>query len=97
MPKRPNHVGEEGVTRLALSLIDLRAHFEAQLRTVVRAEQYLRKCQSAKNAQTFAALVDALHRDVQILSDNNRNARIVLDQADVDVRVLKSRRRTWND
>ena len=43
----------DGTAKLALALIDLRAHFEAQLRTVVRAEETLLKCRGAHDAATF--------------------------------------------
>jgi hypothetical protein len=89
MPKRPNW-GDEQMVRLALSLIDLRAHFEAQLRSVNRAEQRLRRCQSTRGTAEFEGDVAALDRDLRVLSDNNRSARAVLDQTDADIHVLRA-------
>ena len=40
MPKRSKDA-DDAIARLALSLIDLRAHFEAQLRTIAHSEQCL--------------------------------------------------------
>lgn len=41
-----------------LRLTDLRAHFEAQLRTVRRAEECLLRCRGAQNAVAFDAAAD---------------------------------------
>ena len=89
MPKRLSQ-GDEQMVRLALSIIDLRAHFEAQLRSVTRAEESLRRCQSARGTVACQASVDGLQGEIGLLSDNNRSARTVLDQAEVDVRALRS-------
>src|SRR5687767_1495633 len=46
---------DDGTTKVLLTLIDLRAPFEAHLRTVVRAEETLLKCRGAHDAATFDA------------------------------------------
>lgn len=79
---------DDRIARLALSLIDLRAHFEAQLRTVIRAEEALRKCRTANDDAAFNASVSALRGEVQIVSDNNRSVRTVIGHMDTDAREL---------
>jgi hypothetical protein len=80
----------DGIPRLALSLIDLRAHFEAQLRAVQRAEDAFLKCRTAGDRAAFAAATSALRIEIQIVSDNNRSIRTVIDQLDADARALES-------
>ena len=87
MGKRSTQI-DDGIARLALGLIDLRAHFEAQLRTVVRAEEALLKCRTADDDAVFDASASALRGEVQIVSDNNRSVRAVIDQMDTDAREL---------
>jgi hypothetical protein len=84
MTKRP----EEPVATLALSLIDLRAHFEAQLRTVTRAEQCLLKCRGATETAAFEIAVQTLRCEIQVISQNNRSIRTVIDQVDADADAL---------
>jgi hypothetical protein len=69
-------------------VIDLRAHFEAQLRRVARAEEALVKCRAARDTAAFEASAAALRHEVQIVSDNNRSVRPVIDQMSVDAREL---------
>ena len=69
-------------------MIDLRAHFEAQLRTVIRAEEALLKCRTADDDAAFQASAGALRGEVQIVSDNNRSVTAVIDQMDIDARDL---------
>jgi hypothetical protein len=73
-----------------LAVIDLRAHFEAQLRTVARAEQALMRCRMAQDSAVFDAAATALRGEVRVVSDNNRNVRAVIDQMDVEARDLVS-------
>lgn len=87
MRKRANH-GNEQMVRMALTLIDMRAHFEAQLRTVTRAERGLRKCRSA-TGPSFQAAADELRRDLELLATNNRSLRPVLEEATGSVRALR--------
>jgi hypothetical protein len=76
------------IASLALALIDLRAHFEAQLRRVVRAEEALVKCRTARDAGAFDSTAAALRGEIQVVSNNNRSVRAVIDQMDVDARDL---------
>jgi hypothetical protein len=76
------------IASLALAVIDLRAHFEAQLRTVARAEQALVKCRSARDPAAFDSATASLRHEVQVVSDNNRSVRPAIDQMDADAREL---------
>lgn len=71
---------------LALALVDLRAHFEAQLRMVARVEEALAKCRTAKDSAAFDSSADALRGQIRTLSDANRRGSVsaVIDQLDVD-------------
>jgi hypothetical protein len=71
-----------------LAVIDLRAHFEAQLRRVVRAEEALVKCRTARDPAAFDSSAATLRGEVRMVSDNNRSVRAVLEQMDVDAREL---------
>ena len=82
-----NH-SDDRITSLALSVIDLRAHFEAQLRAVGRAEAALVKCRTARGSAAFDSAVAALRGEVQGVSDNNRSVRAAIDQMQVDAREL---------
>ena len=76
------------IASLTLALIDLRAHFEAQLRRVARAEETLVKCRTARYSAAFESATAALRREIQVISSNNRSVRAVIDQLDVDAREL---------
>jgi hypothetical protein len=69
-----------------LAVIDLRAHFEAQLRRIAHAEEALVKCRTAKDPVAFDLSATALRGEVQVVSDNNRSVRVVIDQMDLDAR-----------
>jgi hypothetical protein len=74
---------------LALALIDLRAHFEAQLRAVARAEEALVKCRAATDSAEFDFSAAAtLREEVQVLRENNASIRGVIDQLQADAREL---------
>ena len=77
------------IASLALAVIDLRAHFEAQLRMVARAEGSLVQCRTAGDPAAFESSAAALRREIQVVSDNNRSVRIVIDQMDADARDLE--------
>jgi hypothetical protein len=79
----------DGIARLALSLTDLRAHFEAQLRSVHRAEEHLLRCRTAHNGATFAKSRNALRERLQVVSDNNTSVRAVIEQVSADVSRLR--------
>jgi hypothetical protein len=65
---------------LALAVIDLRAHFEAQLRSVAGVEEALVKCRAARDPAAFESQTAALRREVQVLVVNNRSVRVVIDE-----------------
>jgi hypothetical protein len=77
------------IARLALSLTDLRAHFEAQLRSVHRAEEQLVRCRTAHDGPTFAESKNALRERIQVVSDNNTSVRAVIEQVTADVSRLR--------
>ena len=85
---RPSTQVDSRIASLALAVIDLRAHFEAQLRTVARAEEALVKCRNATEPAAFDLSATALRGEIQVVSDNNRSVRAVIDQMDVDAREL---------
>jgi hypothetical protein len=76
------------VAALGLSFTDLRAHFEAQLRAVTRAEQRLAECRDAIDQPSFDAAVHSLQAEVDLVSKNNRSIRAVIDSVDVTTRQL---------
>jgi hypothetical protein len=85
---RPSAPVDNRIASLALSVIDLRAHFEAQLRAVDRTEEALVKCRTARGAAAFDSAAAALRGEVQVVSHNNRSVRPLIDQMDVDARDL---------
>lgn len=87
MGKRTDQ-SDDGTGRLALHLIDLRAHFEAQLRTVARAEQCLFKCRSAQDAVAFDAAAGTLRAETQTVADNRRTVGDLVEQTIVEARGL---------
>jgi hypothetical protein len=76
------------VAALALAVIDLRAHFEAQLRTVARAEEALIDCRTSVDPAALEVSAAALRDEVAVLSDNNQSVRAVIDQMALDARQL---------
>jgi hypothetical protein len=76
------------IRSLALAVIDLRAHFEAQLRAVARAEEALVQCRTARNPTAFDSSANVLRGEVQVVSDNNRSVRGVIDQMYLDAREV---------
>jgi hypothetical protein len=85
---RPSTPFDSRLTSLALAVIDLRAHFEAQLRRVARAEEALVKCRTAKDSAAFDSSAAALRGQAQVVSENNRTVRAVIDQMVADTRDL---------
>jgi hypothetical protein len=69
---------------LALAVIDLRAHFEAQLRALARAEQALVKCGTSRRGAAFDAAASALRGEIQVLSDSSRSVYAVMEQMNGD-------------
>jgi hypothetical protein len=87
MARSSTHI-DDRIAALALAVIDLRAHFEAQLRAVARAEQALVKCRTVKSYRPFESAATALRDEIRIVSNNNRSVRTVIDQMDFDARDL---------
>lgn len=85
---RPSTQVESRLASLALAVIDLRAHFEAQLRRVARAEETLVRCRTAKDQSAFDSSVAALRGQLHVVSENNQSVRAVIDQMDDDARGL---------
>jgi hypothetical protein len=83
---KPSSQIDKTIASLALAVIDLRAHFEAQLRRVARAEEALVKCRNAQDASAFDTAAATLRGEVQVVSENNRSVRTVLDQMEFDAR-----------
>ena len=86
--KRPQ-IHDAGA-RLAICLIDLRAHFEAQLRAVTRAELSLRKCRAADDPAALDAAAETLRAEVRAVLDNRRNAADLIEQVVDEARGLTS-------
>jgi hypothetical protein len=87
MPRSSGEI-DNRIASVALAVTDLRAHFEAQLRRVARAEEALQRCRTARDAAAFDSSAAALRGEIQVVSDNNRSIRAVIDQMDVDAREL---------
>ena len=85
---RPDTQVDNQIASLALAVIDLRAHFEAQLRTVARVQEALVKCRTVRDPAAFDSSVAALRGEVQVVCENNRSVRAVIDQMHVDAREL---------
>ena len=75
-------------------MIDLRAHFEAQLRTVARAEETLLKCRGAHDAATFDAAATTLRAEVRTSAGNRRSAGHIVEQVVADARKTDVRELT---
>jgi len=71
---------DPGAANLELSLIDLRAHFEAQLRTVNRAEECLLRCRGAQNAAAFDTAADTFRAQLTVVAQNRKTIGELLNQ-----------------
>ena len=85
---RVSSQGDDRLASLGLAVIDLRAHFEAQLRAVARTEEALLKCRTARHGAAFESAATVLRGEVQVVSHNNRSIRVVIAQMDIDGREL---------
>jgi hypothetical protein len=65
---------------LELRLTDLRAHFEAQLRTVKRAELCLQRCGGSGEAAAFEAAADGFRDQLMMVAENRKTIGTLLDQ-----------------
>ena len=73
MPNRSRQANDE-IANLDLRLTDLRAHFEAQLRTVRRAEECLLRCRHAQDAVAFEAAADTFRDQCRAESQDDWGA-----------------------
>jgi hypothetical protein len=74
---------------LDMSLIDLRAHFEAQLRTVKRAEECLFRCRGAQDAAAFDTAADTFRDQLMVVAQNRRTIGELLNQIVDDAGSLR--------
>ena len=79
MPNRSRQAGDE-IANLDLRLTDLRAHFEAQLRTVRRAEECLLRCRRAQDAVAFEAAADTFRDQLTVVAQNRKTIGALLSQ-----------------
>ena len=79
MPNRSSQA-DDGIANLDLRLTDLRAHFEAQLRTVRRAEECLLRCRGAQDAATFDAAADTFRDQLTVIAQNRKTIGALLNQ-----------------
>jgi hypothetical protein len=79
MPNRSTQASD-GISNLDLRLTDLRAHFEAQLRTVKRAEQCLLWCRGAQDAAAFDAAADTFRDQLTVVVQNRKTIGELLNQ-----------------
>ena len=88
MPSRSRQA-DDGIANLDLRLTDLRAHFEAQLRTVRRAEECLLRCRGAQNAVAFGAAADTFRDQLTVVAQNRKTIGALLSQIVSDADHLK--------
>ena len=77
------------MANLNLRLIDLRAHFEAQLRTVRRAEECLLRCEGAPNAVAFDTAAETFRDQLTIVAQNRKTIGALLNQIVDDAEKLR--------
>ena len=85
---KPPIQADSRIASLALAVTDLRAHFEAQLRAIARAEDALGKCRTARDPAAFGASAKALRDELERVSAGNQSVRGVIDQIDLDAREI---------
>jgi len=74
---------------LDLKLTDLRADFEAQLRTVRRAEECLLRCRGARDAVAFDAAADTFRNQLRVVAQNRKTIGALLNQMVDDAEKLR--------
>jgi hypothetical protein len=79
-----NQASNEAVAVLSARVVDLRSELEAQLRSVVRIEQHLRKARDGGPAPR-RQLLDALRSEFAGMLANNGSIKTVLKQLITDV------------
>lgn len=87
----PNRSGQadDALANVDLRLTDLRAHFEAQLRTVRRAEECLLRCRGAQNAVAFDAAADTFRDQLTVVAKNRKTIGVLLNQIAEDAEELR--------
>ena len=87
----PSHSrqADDGIAKLDLKLTDLRAHFEAQLRTVRRAEECLLRCRGARDAVAFDAAADTFRDQLTVVAQNRKTIGALLTQIVNDAEKLR--------
>ncbi len=88
MPNRSSQA-DGGIADLDLRLTDLRAHFEAQLRTVRRAEECLLRCRGAQGAVAFDAAADGFRDQLTVVAQNRKTIGALLNQIVDDAEKLR--------
>jgi hypothetical protein len=85
---KPSSQVDRRISSLALAAIDLRAHFEAQLRAVARVEDVLAKCRTSSEPAALESAATALRGEFQLLSESNASVRAVILQMGADAGEL---------
>lgn len=75
---------------MSLALTDLRAQFEAQLRTVGRAEHLLSRCRRAAERAAFESAAAAVRGEVRAIAEHRRSTQSLLAQIIADAEALRS-------
>jgi hypothetical protein len=73
---------------LQLGLTDLRAHFEAQLRTVKRAEECLMRCRHQQDFAAFDGAVALFRDQLALIAQDRLTIGVLLDQVVSESRQL---------
>jgi hypothetical protein len=88
MPNRSRQA-DDGIANLDLRLTDLRAHFEAQIRTVRRAEECLLPCRGAQDAVAFDAAADTFRDQLTVVAQDRKTIGALLNQIVDDSEKLR--------
>ena len=72
-----------------LRLTDLRAHFEAPLRTVRRAEECLLRCRGAHDGVSFDTAADGFRDQLTAVAENRKTIGVLLSQIVSDADKLR--------
>jgi hypothetical protein len=88
MPNRARQA-HDSIANVDLRLTDLRAHFEAQLRTVGRAEKCLLRCRGAQDSVAFDAAADAFRDQLAVVAENRKAIGTLLNQIAEDAGKLR--------
>jgi hypothetical protein len=80
---------DETMAMIALSLVDLRAQYQAALRKLDHAEQCLLKCRGRQQDGSLSGYLSSLREEIVVLTHTNRSVRDVLEQIGRDLNRLK--------